>query len=295
MGQLYHLTPHISRFTPFIIISCGLFLSVASCSFFKKKTEQKALARAYNHYLYPEDIAGMVPKGTSRADSIQIVQNYIQAWIKKNLLIEKAELNLTNEQKDVEAQLNEYRTSLIIFNYEKEYIRQYLDTVVSLDEIQQYYDTHKKDFVLKDNIVDVAFVKLKKSTTKLDKARKWFISDKEQDLLALEDFCYSNALDFSFKKENWMSFRELIKIVPLNEDAENTIIKSGSIIELTDSVANYMVRVNDYKLRNSISPLNFEIENIRNIVINKRKLKLIESLENSLYKTAQANEEFEVY
>lgn len=235
----------------------------------------------------------MIPAGTSSTDSTQIVQNYVQNWIRKNLVIEKAELNLTSEQKDVEKQLEEYRTSLIIYAYQKEYIRQYLDTVVSLEEIESYYNNHKNDFILKDNIVDIAYVKFRLDAKKIDKAKKWFASDKEEDLLTLEDFCYSNAIDFSFKKENWMALEVVSSIVPVELGPHD--LKIGIIIEAKDSAAYYMVKINDYKLKNTIPPLSFEIESIRNIIINKRKLKLIEGLEHSLYKTALANKEFEVY
>ena len=280
-----------SIFTTFLIFLS--FFTLPSCSFFQKKAEEKAIAKIGDKVLYAAEIASMIPPGTSEADSVQVVQNYIQTWIRKNLLIEKAELNLTKDQKDVDKQLEEYRTSLIIFTYEKEYIRQHLDTLVSMDEIEHYYNEHKQDFILKDNIYDVAYVKLKKTVLKLDKPKKLFLSNKEEDGLTLEDFCYNNAYDFSLKKENWMSFDLLTKTIPISN--EESLNKNNTIIEAKDSIANYLIKVNDLKLKNSISPLKFETENIRNIVVNKRKLKLIEGLENSLYKTAMANGEVEVY
>jgi hypothetical protein len=267
----------------------------SSCTFFKNENKAKPIARVYDNYLYRDDIQSMIPEGTSETDSLQLVQNYIQAWIKKQLLIRKADLNLTSEQKDVEKQLENYRVSLIIFEYEKEYIRQYLDTVVSSEEIEQYYDNHMQDFILKNNIYDLAYIKLKKTTTNLEKAKKWFVSGKEENLLALEDFAFSNANDFSLKKENWMPFDVLIRIIPFDPATENILTRNNTIFELADSTANYLAKINAHKLKNSVSPLTFEIENIRNIVINKRKLKLIEGLENSIYKNAQTNGEFEVY
>ena len=275
----------------FVAVLIILFI-LPSCSFFKNKIEEKPIAKVNDKFLYPTDVAGMIPKGTTEEDSIQIIQNYIQTWIQKNLLIEKAELNLTHDQKNVDEQLEEYRSSLIIFEYEKEYIHQHLDTIVSMDEIEQYYNQHKQDFVLKDNIYDIAYVKFKKTATKLDQAKKWLISGEKEDIVSLEDFAYNNALDFLLTKENWMSFEAINKIIPLRNEDE---LKYNHIVETTDSIAHYMLKVTDFKLKNSVPPLNFEIENIRNITINKRKLKLIKGLESSLYKIAQANGELEIY
>ena len=43
------------------------------------------------------------------------------------------------------------------------------------------------------------------------------------------------------------------------------------------------------------SPLSFEKENIQQVIINKRKLKLIEEMKQSVYGQAKENSNFEVY
>ena len=89
------------------------------------------MARVFDKYLYKADVAGVIPNGSSKQDSITLAKNYIQNWIKQQVILHKAETNLDEEKKDVEKKLEEYRNSLITYIYEKELIRQKLDTVVS--------------------------------------------------------------------------------------------------------------------------------------------------------------------
>ena len=70
-----------------------LLLLVSSCDYFKAPREPKAIARVGKSYLYESDIVNLVPKGTSKQDSIAIVKSFIGQWATKKLLFEAAEKN----------------------------------------------------------------------------------------------------------------------------------------------------------------------------------------------------------
>ncbi|MBQ2099329.1 MAG: hypothetical protein II480_14205, partial [Bacteroidales bacterium] len=75
------------------------------------------IARVFDSYLYYEDLGDLVPKGASPEDSTSLVLQYTNVWVKQQLMIKKAELNLTPEQMDVQKQLDEYRGNLLIYKY----------------------------------------------------------------------------------------------------------------------------------------------------------------------------------
>ena len=102
-----------------------------SCSFFEEEINDDVVAKVGSKYLFKDDISGIVPPKTTKEDSAFIIDNYIEGWVKDNLILQKAELNLKENQKDVKKQLEDYRSSLIIYTYEKELIKQLLDTTVS--------------------------------------------------------------------------------------------------------------------------------------------------------------------
>ena len=72
-------------------------------------------------------------------------------------------------------------------------------------------------------------------------------------------------------------------------------LKNVKTIELEDSLSFYFVYIKDYKLKNDVSPLSFETHNIKNIIINKRKLNLITKVSSDLYQEANINKDIEIY
>ena len=111
--------------------------------------KQLAGIRAPDEYLYESDIVGLVPENTSIHDSIVLVRNYINNWVQTQLMVQQAKKNLVIQQLDLDKQLENYRNSLIIYHYETELIRQKLDTVVSEQQVETYYNSHLGDFELK--------------------------------------------------------------------------------------------------------------------------------------------------
>src|SRR6188768_1344994 len=139
-----------------------LFLSLlASCSYFKSGNKKEdPIARANDKYLYLSDLEG-VGKGAARPeDSMQAVRNYIDSWIRHNLLLRYAEDNLPETNEKLDQQLQDYRESLLIYTYEKELLNDKLDTVVNEQEIQEYYSENKDNFELKQGITRIKYIML---------------------------------------------------------------------------------------------------------------------------------------
>lgn len=268
-----------------------------SCAYFKKSdTEgQGAIARAYGFYLYPEDLAGLVPKNASRQDSISITKSYIDSWIRKKAVLNKAEANLAENQKDVAKKLEEYRNSLITYAYETELIRQKLDTNVTEQEIESYYNRNRNNFELKDNIIKVIYLKLGKDSPKLRKVKEWYRSEHPKDRQQLADYCRQYALNYYLDDETWLLFDDLLKEIPIKTYDKEQFLQNNRIIEIEEGNSIYLVNIKGFMIKNTISPLSFERENIRAMIVNQRKLALIEEMEKQAYEEARERGEAEVF
>ena len=61
-----------------------------------------------------------IQNGVNEADSSALIQNYINKWAKRRLLLQKAEENLSPELKTViEQEIEETRTNLVIYQYQQ--------------------------------------------------------------------------------------------------------------------------------------------------------------------------------
>lgn len=210
------------------------------------------------------------------------------------LLLEKAELNLPDEAKDVTAQLEEYRRSLIIYKYERQLIGQRLDTAFSVAQIEDYYNNNKKNFELQHNIARAVFVKLDKNSKDLDKVKKLCRSEKEENRLELEEFCVQHAMAFHLNDKQWIPLEELLSQMPKTTYLNVNYFSSYHFAHIQDSTAHYLVDVKEVKYKNSVSPLEFEKQNIRNILLNQRKLELIQKLEKDIFEEAVSKNQFEI-
>lgn len=253
------------------------------------------VAKAGDAVLYYDDIKDLVPAGTSSKDSVLLIKQFVDNWVREVLVIQKAEQNLDEEQKNVEKQLNDYRKSLITYIYEKELVKQKLDTVVSDTEIEEYYNSNKAEFELKDNIIKVIYVKVSKKAPGIDKLKKWYRSDNMKDREQLASYCHQFADNFYLDDSSWLLFDDLLKEIPIQTYNKELFLQNNRLVEVSDSLNHYFLSIKDFKIRNSSSPLSFEKENIKNIILNKRKLALINTMKQDVYNDALNNNKIEIY
>ncbi len=285
-----------SRFV--LSIAGCLLLFCSACNKFKKEAEKpdgKIIARVYDRYLYLNDLGTIVPKGTSHNDSITIIKNYIQSWIQQQVVLKKAEENLDEDQKNVDRKLEEYRNSLITYIYENELVLQKLDTSITDVEIEKYYNDHSNNFQLKDNILKVIYLKVPNNAPKIDKVRNWYKSDNPKDRKLLEEYGFQFASDYYFNEDEWLLFDELLKKVPIETYDKEQFLRNNRFIEIPDSTSVFFINIKGFKIKESLSPLSFERDNIRNLIINTRKLDLIHEMEKATYENAVKEHEVETF
>jgi hypothetical protein len=275
----------------FILTTAIAFISACNNDDVKKD----AIARVHDKYLSKAELARAIPFGLKGEDSVSFANEFITQWLKQNLVLRKAENNLNDEEKDVSRQLEDYRTSLIIFAYERELVKQKLDTLVSDDEISKYYQDHPNNFELKSNIIRLKYIKLPKKTPNSDKAKKWFRSEKEEEQNKIQQFAKLYAVNFLLDDSNWLLLEDVIKEIPLDENEIGNVNNQPKFIELFDEKYQYLVTVTGFMVKDSQAPLEFEKNTIRNIILNKRKILLIQKMQDDAYNDALNEKDIEVY
>jgi hypothetical protein len=278
----------------YLLIFTSLFLLI-SCKEREKKSEDAPVARVYESYLYKSDLSGIVPSGLASADSAALVKDFIDKWIRKQLLLLRAEENLSNSEKNVEKQIEEYRTSLLIYKYEQNIIQQKLDTTVSEEDIVMFYNENTSNFILNQNLVKATFIKVPKTAPDIDKIRRWYISDSDRDIKEVEIYCYKYAAKYDYFNEDWVEFRYILNEMPEINTTPQNLLKSKNAIEMSDSAFYYFLRIYDYKLEGTVAPLEFEKSNIISIMLNKRKIQKINQLESDIYNDALNHGNFTIY
>lgn len=282
------------------VIKYGIFiflLSLFACGPKRIDVDDVILARVGDHYLSYSAIGSHIARGTKPGDSLQLVQNFVNAWIRNEILISHAEKNLPDSLKNFDKQLEEYRNSLLLFQFKKLFIDQQLNSIVADEEIEEYYQQHLNDFELKESIVKFSFVQIDENSSQLEMARHLFknLGDTTVEKLVVENFCFEYGIDYFTDDEKWIRFNDLLAKIPITTYNKNAFLKNNRFVEFKDKPYVYFLYIKGFKVADELSPIEFEKEKIKTIILNKRKLILIENMESALFERAFKNKDFEIY
>ena len=285
----------INKIISNIVLILMLISLISSCNENKVQDDEKPIAKVHDKYLYESEIKKLFTTNMSKDDSVVIARNYINDWVKRQLLLKKAELNLTEESKDIEKQIEDYRSSLLIFRYKQELISQKLDTIVTDLEIEEYYNEYSANFVLNHNIIKALYLKISKEAPEIEKVRRWYKSNDSDNLSRLEDYCYQYATKYDDFDNKWIPFNNILMEIPAQIDDQERYLRYNRRIETEDELFYYFLRINEYELKSSIQPLEYANSKIKSIILNKRKFTYFEELESTVYNDALNHNEFIIY
>lgn len=277
-------------------------LLLLACDLIKMKNESKPsgeqrqpVARVSSTYLYQDDLTGIVPPGTLKQDSVSRVEAFVNSWIRKQLLIQEASKKIDINETEVERRILDYRYSIIAYEYQTYYIKQNLDTMVSNSEIEGYYKINIDNFILKQNIVRATFIKVPKNAPRTKKIKDLIFSNREKDENELKSYCLSFSAAYHISDSTWMVFDELVRNSPLAEIPNKIqFLRGNPYYETSDDNYLYYFKVAEYRISDNVSPLEFVKDDIKNIILNKRKVELAQRLEDDVYNQAADKKEFEI-
>ncbi len=273
-----------------------LFIIVTSCEFFKKTDERIPIARVNNVYLYQDDIKDLVSEGTSIQDSTLLVQNFIKKWATRQLFFDGALLNLSEEKQQTFNKLvDQYKNDLYTKAYIDALVRRSIDTIVSIQEAEDYYNNNKEAFKLNEELIKFRYINVDENIIDFKNIEKKFETFNEEDKKELDSIAIQFK-SYSLNDSIWIRVNQVIDKIPaLNTENKDELLKKSNFVQLKDSLGVYLMKINDVLLRNDTAPLEYVMPTINQIVINKRKLELIRKLEKDITKDAIKNKQFEIY
>lgn len=276
--------------TAVLVAVCSL-----SCTAPEDNTD-KPIARAYDEVLHWSDLRKVVPMDASPEDSAVLAQRYIESWMQQEVYMHMAESNLSADRLDLEEQLEKYRRDLVIFNYEQALVDQKLDVNVSEEDIVSYYEGHRSNFELKDNIVRARWFKVNEPDKRvIRKMEERFLSGDSEKLHELELWLARSGVTITDRSTSWTPYSQLLAEVPLAQAEADALLKANGSKVLKEGSAAWFVEIIDHRGRNSVSPLDLVRQDIRSILLNQRKLQLIEGMRKNVYKQALDNKDVEIY
>jgi len=279
------------------LVCFSMLFWTTSCRYFslKRSDKQNAIARVYDSYLYKKDIKNLVPKNIDKKDSIIFVNNIINTWAKQQLLLRKAQINMNEDSLNLNKLVQQYKEDLFINKYKEAVVDQYLDTVVSNEDINKYYKENSNNFKLNENLIKLKYIHLGNDILNKKYFVKLFKSNKQKDIDSLENKKLQ-LKEFQLNDSIWVSYSDVKSKIPiLKSFKDRDLLKKSKFIQKKDSLGLYLVAIKDVRLRNKIAPKSYIKPIIRQMILHQRKLDLIKKIEGTLVVDALNKNHFETY
>ncbi|SFW49230.1 hypothetical protein SAMN02927921_01882 [Sinomicrobium oceani] len=278
------------------IVGLMVILHLASCSYFSSDETADAVARVGESYLYKKDLSGIYGEDMSREDSMVVRNNFVNTWAMRQLFMDKARINLPEEQlREFEKLIEEYKTDLYTTTYKEALINSAMDTAVTTSEIESFYNNTEDKFKLNEELWRFRYIEVSPGFGKLDELRKKFRSFGEEDKEELEEMAIKFK-SYSLEDSIWVKTSQILQKIPaLGEEENRKNIKKSNFIELTDSLGVYLIYINDILQRNDNAPMSYIKPTIKQILLNRKKLEFLRKLEKEIMDEAVRKKKFQIY
>ena len=278
----------------YIVVIFGIVLPMfASCKAISEFFDSgEIVAQAGSAKLKRADLDMVIPSGVNPEDSARLAKQYITTWALDQIFLERAEQQLSKAEMDVSKELEAYRRSLLKFRYEQLYINERLDTSVTDDEVQAYYETHKDRFVLQRPVVKARFISIAADSPVLKTIKKKMSSDQAEDILEADSLAFSSAYRFMTWNNAWVDAPTLAREFGQESVSVLSSVKAGWMERTDTSGISNIAYISEITPKGEMAPIEYSTPFIKDMIISARKQSLITSLERDLLEDARVNGQF---
>jgi len=263
----------------------ALFVSCILCSCDQNSaTEETKAAEAFDQILTQDQLDEIFDL-TESDSSMRMA--YVYKWIKQKALLNEAKKHVSTE--DINQLVEDYESSLIIHEFENQYVDSKLNKTVSKEEFDSYIGAHPEEFKNEEDLVKVMLAKLPEGDPGLDQFKQYWNSN---NMSELSRFCRDHELMCYLEDSIWYKLTEIQMLIPKSLHDQ---LQKGKNIHRFRSGAEYFVKTLDKKVNSANATLEHQRDNINQRILFSRKEQLLITLRDSLYKEAIEKKRVKIY
>ncbi|MDD2962079.1 MAG: hypothetical protein PHR45_08405 [Muribaculaceae bacterium] len=265
-----------------------------SCTSSDSVKEEDILVSYDNKVLTRNEVLTNIGMCNNSEDSIIQMEEYIKKWINAQLM-NKVAINNISDLDRIEKKVEEYRQSLLAYEYRKRMILND-ETIFSIpkDSLVAFYDLHKTEFKLEEPIIKGIFIKIAADADRLKDLKKWYKSDKVDDIDKLEKYGLKGAISYEYFRDKWITWTDIEKNIPKYFSDPNSFVKTNKSYECDENGFVYLLNITDYREKGDIMPYGFAESRIKEIFVNSNQRKYDAMLQSQLYDEALSSGELKI-
>ena len=267
-------------------------LLLTSCSNISDNNSNDLIARAGENFLYQNQL----PSFSSEQDSILRYLNYIETWAKEKILYDLSLTNLSQSKKnDLDLLVEKYKVDLYINSYKDLIVNSRIDSIVTDQEIESFYNMNIDNFKLNENLLKYRYLKVPSDNINISRIRRYIqrLNESDRDFLDSLNFQFA---DLKINDTMWFTEREVISSIEfINQKNKSNYMRINRLYEFEDDqYINYFI-VKDLLKSGNIPPLSYLYDRIKSNIINQRKLNLIQNINKEILNDALKSSKYEVF
>lgn len=247
------------------------------------------VARYKGKALTTRQLSHFIPKNVNTEDSTRYADLFIERWLREEAITDEAlNYDQTLEEK-IDFKVEDYRRKLIIHEYTTRLIQDSLNREIPESEVENYYETHKSEFVANEQLYQYFYISTAETNTR--DIRDWMRDDKPRFVDSLMNWSQKFALEYKLDS-NYVGesrIREISKGYwgDLKNARPGKLIRWNGVIQ--GQQRRYQFKLLDVVEPGDPMPYVLSRDKIRRILLNDRKATLIENAEERILKNAKSN------
>lgn len=273
-----------------LFISTTLLLS--SCSNISDNNSNDLIARAGQNFLYQNQM----PSFSSEQDSMLRYLNYIETWAKEKILYDLSLTNLSQSKKnDLDILVEKYKVDLYINSYKDLIVNSIIDSIVTDEEIESFYNRNIENFKLNENLLKYRYLKVPSDNINISRIRRYIQRLNQSDREFLDSLNFQFA-DLKLNDTMWFTEREVISSIEfINQKNKSNYMGINRLYELENDQYIYYFIIKDLLKSGNIPPLSYIYDRIKSNIINQRKLNLLQNINKEILNDALKSNKYEVF
>lgn len=258
-------------------------------------SEDPLMAQVFDKKLFASEVNSVIPETMDSTERILARNAYVDRWIKENVLLHEAEKNIPPDLQ-IDRLVKDYQASLVMLQYEKSVAESLLDTVISDQELESYYEANKSQYQLESTIVRCHFIKIPRTLDDrtIKKIENSWKSDKTADFRDLVSLSTTFAETYYLSDSIWYKLDVISQEMPQGSISLSAI-RNNKVFQLTNDDYYYFLKILDVKDKTEIAPLAFIQEQASRVILHKRKIELLEKLKEDLYQRAVSRNNIKIF
>ncbi len=268
-------------------IFCTIIFALLLVSCSKNEPSDLPIVSVGNEVLTRSALLSVIPYAASAEDSSVYADDFVRSWVRRQVMLRRAEKNLSSEIESIDKAVEEYRASLLIETYQMRMVDQKFNPKISRGEIENYYSEMKENFILRDHIVKGVYAVIPTEASDLPSFVKLLSSFKDESSINIEQYLYKYSSNYKLFTDNWQQLSSIRKFFPANSISDDLrVLRSNKLIDVTYEGNRYLLKITDIQQSGTIAPLEAVSQDIYNVLLGKKKLEFLSSLSDGLYDEA---------